>query len=209
MKTLSLPQFTSAKIDTSDYQKKDILEQITKAKEISQFHPCEVKVSVSEQDGKLYFEHTHLKLKHESLDMTIRFDNHRKKYSIWCDSIRGLKNVTSYTIQDEKKKLVEPKNIGVLTTKKINDWLTYYEQLYNNLEALNESNESKEQKFLDSLKGLKVDFDKDRKGGEVIKNGIRFRFKIEPTYIRQEIEIHYECESNLNTFLKLSDNKYK
>lgn len=209
MKTLSLQKFQSLKLQLSDYQKEAITAEEKIAKEISAFHPCEVAISVSEQDGKLYFEHTKLMLEHKTLDMTIRHDSYRKKYSIYCQNIHSLKNITHYTIQDEQKKLVEPKNIGVLTTKKIADWINYYEQLYMALEAINGGNDDRKAKFLASLKGLGVQFWNDGQKGEVIKNGIKFSFQIEPTYIRQTIEVHYECESNLETFLKLSDNKYE
>jgi hypothetical protein len=209
MKTVSLQKFQSLKVEISDYQKEKINEEIARAKEISAFHPCEVVVNLSEYDKGIHFEHTQLKLEHKTLDMTIRHDDYRKKYSIFCQNIHSLKNVTHYTIQDEKKKLVEPKNIGVLTTKKINDWMNYYEQLYKALEVINGGNDDKKAKFLASLKGLDVKFWNDGQNGEVIKNGIKFSFKIEPTYIQQTIEVHYECPSTLEAFLQLSNNKYK
>lgn len=211
MKSLTLKQFQASGLleKQNDYQKERIKADIARAEEISKFHPCEIVFNVSEHEGTKYFEHTNLKLAHDKLEFNIRFDDYRKKYHIYCPSITNLKNVTSYTMSDEKKKLTEPNQIGVLTTKKIMDWIKYYEQLYANLEAIDNKNNNQEAEFLASLKGHNVKFYNNGKSGEIIKNGIKFSFKIEPTYISQTIEVHYECKSNLDTFLKLADNKYK
>lgn len=205
---ITLAQFKKLNLKQNEYTSNTINADIARAKEISAFYPCEVVFHMYKDTSGTYYHHHRLILKHDALDINIRYYDYDKKYSISCNSIHNLKNITQYVVSDEKNKLVAPRYIGVLTNKKINDWISYYEQLYKNLEALDKENNNEEKKFLSSLKGLDVKFYNNGKSGEVIKNGIKFSFKIEPTFISQKIEVYYECESNLETFLQLADNNY-
>ena len=210
MKTYTLEQLKEKKVSLSEYNQKEIDTTIELAKKISEFSPAEPIFYLSEEDGKFFFEHTAgAKLEHASLSIFVRHNQYSKKYHVICDSIDRLPNVDMHTKNDVLKSITAPVTIGVLSTKKINDWVRYYEQVYAKLTEKSAQHGSKIDEFLKSIEGMDVHWWDNKKQGEIIRNGIRFRFKIGTESVSKEIDIHYNVPATLDSFLHLSDNKFK
>lgn len=208
MKELKEKEFNKLNISLTDYQKKEIENQKKLCEEINKFHPASLLFSIYENDGKPYFEWVAIRLDHVFLDLTIKYDGYRKKYNIgtnfWCFKELGNDNINNALNAFER-----PNKIGVPTTKKINDWISYYEKVYKALEEENKGAIENINSFLKSLKGLPVKWSVPNKKGTISKNGIEFTFRIGDGYIYQNIELHYSVSANIETFKKLSDNKFK
>ena len=171
---------------------------------------CSVEVNVEVcDDGSYRYEYSDVRLTHPTLALYIKWDNRIKRYLVSEDSTWLLKNIDKHTIFDVRRTLTEPNKIGVLNTKKVESWVKYYEDLYNQLKIIDDCNALKKQAFIDSLEGLDVKWDFNGKAGEIVKNGISYRFKILETYVSQKVELHYRVPNSLQSFLELSDNKYK
>lgn len=209
MENLTLKKLkTSCNLAT--YQSTQVEETIELSKKVSKFYPCKPIFSVSEYDDKTHFEHGKVKLQHISkLDFTINYQEYQKKYYIFCDEIRKLKNIDSHTQKAARKKLTDPNKIGVLTTKKINDWINYYIKLYNALKQIDQENNNEKDRFLKSIENLPVQWYNNNKSGEVLINRVRLTFTIDETYINKKIEINYSVNNTVGDFLKLADNKYR
>lgn len=208
MKNVSLPEFMSMHIENRDHKSTYVQTAQELAEQVSQFLPAEVTVQVSEQDGKLYFEHAYTRIIHPELELNISYSTYNKKYSIWCRSIDRLKNVTHYTRRKVTEKLPAPNNIGVLNLRKLQAWIQYYESYYKLLLDYDTENADKKAAFLCSLENLPVEwFNKDIEG-RILRNGIEFSFTISETYVDTRIHIHYECGRDLQTFLALADNRF-
>jgi len=172
------------------------------------FYPCEVVVSVTEQDGKDYFERIEIMLMHP-LEINIHFDEYKKKWHMYCRKLQELKNITHNIIDACKQKLVEPKNIGVLNKVKILNWINYYAALYELLKEKDAENTLKKSEFMRSIEGMDVVYSQDKTTGRIIKNGIIFDFHIHEAYIGTYIKLELEhIDSTIENFLKLSDNKF-
>lgn len=209
MKTVKIDELNNYKLERNDeYIKNQIQKAKDFSKEVSQHYGNETLIDLSEQDGKLYYERSECKLNHEYLELRI---NYRKKYYISCPSIPKLKNVSHYTVTEQEKKLVKPNDIGVLNTKKIQQWIKYYEALYYACEQIDTANLMKKTTFLHELRDLTKDLEikwfKDGTQGEIEKNGIIFKFEINEEYISKKIELSYKVENDLQSFLNLADNK--
>ena len=88
------------------------------------------------------------------------------------------------------------------------NWFEYHLAVIEEAKKINAANGSEEAKFLKSIEGLPVNWDRNGKSGEILQNGILFSFSIGPTYISKKIEIHYKVSNELESFLKLSKNQY-
>ncbi|MHC1707427.1 MAG: hypothetical protein AB9842_07885 [Bacteroidales bacterium] len=208
MKNVSLQEFMSMHIENRDHKLTYVQVAQELARQVSQFLPTEVTVQVSEEDGRLYFEQAHARILHPELELIISFSSYNKKYSIWCRSIDRLKNVTHYTRRQVTDQLQAPNNIGVLSLKKLQAWIQYYESYYKLLQERDTDNADKKAAFLRSLEGLPVEwFNKDIQG-RILRNGIEFSFTISETYVDTRIQIHYGCGRDLETFLALADNRF-
>lgn len=62
--------------------------------------------------------------------------------------------------------------------------------------------------FLESIKDYKVYWNPDKSGGEIEKNGINFSFTFDKGEIFTKIKLAYNAGSSLESFKKLSDNKW-
>jgi len=198
-------------IKTSDYNKKEIDKANKLAKEVSEFYPCKVYIEYSSEGSNKYFEYVFVQLSHPTLKIEIRKDSlhGNDKFRIISKSINELKNVSYYDIERIKLNIEAPKNIGVLTAKKITDWINYHEKIYNQAKIINDNNLSKKEAFLKSIEGLDVTWIEKDKNGYIVKNGIEFTFIISDSNINTDIKFNYKVTSSLENFLKLSDNQYK
>ena len=175
-------------------------------KTVSEFYPAYVTFEMSEEEGILYYERCTVRLIHHTLSLTIRNYND-KHFTISCENFDKMK-VTSYQVTAESEKIGKPQNIGVLKTKKIYAWITYYEKLYEVTSAMDANNRNALDEFLQSLFPLEVSWSNDKKTGTVKRNGIVFLFRIETSYVSMNLSLDYGISANLDSFLKLSDNKY-
>ena len=119
---------------SNEYHRKRIEETIKQHEEIQKYYPCSINVdfTIYEDNEKesIYAERMSIFLNHEYIKIEIRFDEYRKKYNIFAHFDRIFLNVDHYKRREIEKTVTAPKNIGVLTTKKINDWVSYYEKIY-------------------------------------------------------------------------------
>jgi hypothetical protein len=118
---------------------------------------------------------------------------------------------------DYRVRLHQTQKMSVITKKKLDAKIAeclQEEDLFNELEtkAL-----SAKEAFLESLKGLDVKFhyrvldeQKEITGGSIEKNGIEFDFQFhDDGYVSKKIFINYSVNSTVDSFLRLSENKYQ
>lgn len=106
--------------------------------------------------------------------------------------------------------LKKPKNVKVLSAKKVNDWVEYYIDEYNLRIAEYFKNKKIVDDFLDEFKKLgEVEESNYSFNGNLSKNYIKYWFEIDKRtgHIRQDIKLEYGLENNLLNFIKLSNNE--
>ena len=102
-----------------------------------------------------------------------------------------------------------PNKVGVLSAKKISDWVEYLSKGHDVLVKESAIRGAKVDAFLVRINKIKgVRFGDDSMSGEIIRNGLVLKFEISNCgYISQKIKVRYTIENNLDSFLKLSKNK--
>jgi len=197
----------------NEYHLKNLKASFEVYKEINKFHPCYSEVELVERDNEYWHEHTKFLLKNDVIDVVIRFDDYRKRYSFYGNwNSYDMKNLSHYQISDIREKFTEPRGVGKLSKKKIADWIEYEESVYLACKIQNEEFEDKVGNFLETLKGENItnyreDNNRGEWSGSIIKNGIEYKFNISDGCISENISIHYTVSSTLNSFKLLSDNK--
>jgi hypothetical protein len=189
-----------SKLFSNEYHTKRILESINFYEEIQKFYPCEIVCSISQymhNDKHLYtFEHSEIFLKHDKIKIEIC--HYRKKYSIFGHFAQMYPEIKVTTTEPE------PQKIGVLSTKKIETWIKYIENLNELYKQKSQDADNKIKTFKDKLSELPVNWDRNNKGGYIDKKGVRYTFNIgENGHIYQRLEI--TGSSNLETFLNLTN----
>jgi hypothetical protein len=198
------------KSQLSEYQNSDLTKIIKISEEINAFYPCQVYLNFDQYDnGEEYYKHAEIKATYKENVFFIKYLEQTKKYHIYSSELtRTFKNIDNYTISRIKENIKEPQQIGVINLKKLVNWFEYHLAVIEEAKKINEANGSEEAKFLKSIEGLPVKWDGNGKSGEILQNGILFSFIIGPTYISKKIEVNYKVSNELESFLKLSDNKY-
>lgn len=194
----------------NEYQSRDLAEIIRRSEEINAFYPCQVYLNFDQYDnGEEYYKYAEIKAIYKGTEFFIKYWEQTKKYHIYSEELtRKFKNIDNYTLSRIKENIKEPQQIGVINLKKLVNWFEYHLAVIEEAKKINEANESEEAKFLKSIEGLPVKWDRNGKSGEILQNGILFSFSIGPTYISKKIEINYKVSNELESFLKLSENKY-
>jgi hypothetical protein len=195
-------------LELSDYNQKSLTEVINTSKKVSQFYPSQVILNFQEEDGKEYYQYAEIKMNYKGYDFYIKYWEQKKKFIIYEDFTRRLKNVDRYALASIKEKIQEPQQIGVLSEKKILNWFEYHLAVIQEAVKIDIEKGSEKDAFLKSIEGLPVKWWNNGKSGEIIQNGVKFSFTISETYISKKIEIYYSVPNDLESFLKLSDNKY-
>lgn len=194
----------------NEYHTKRINETIQFYYEVLKFYPCSISVEFTiyeneQGEGLVYSERMNVFLNHDELKIQITFDDYRKKYNIFAHFERMYPNVDRYQRREIEKNKIQPKNIGVLTAKKINEWVKYYEEINEELKTKNDINVNKIELFRAKLRTLNnVQYYKDGKSGYIDnkEKGLTYSFEIlEGGYIKEDIRITKSC--NLDTFLNL------
>ena len=210
MKKITLEEFKALNLDLPNiYQVRSMEKQIELAAEVAKFIPTEVFVEMNEDEQGVFtsVEKTVVAIPHKSLLFTVHYDEYRKKYHINCLSMNDFKDLSFYQVGNVKETLAKPVTMGKLNLKKIQAWITYYEELHAVCAIKNSANSADKQAFIDSLQGLPVKWIGEKRG-YINKNGLEFNFQIEENYVRQEIMVRVSGVSNLNIFLAMADNKY-
>ena len=107
--------------------------------------------------------------------------------------------------RDIMDKIQGPNRIGVLSTKKIQDWILYHRNIYNAVKQLSESNTAKIDDFLKSIEPLPFNYSNGKFRGEIVKNNIKFSYRISEGCIYKSLEL-ISTPATIKNFLKLSDN---
>lgn len=213
MNRLTTKNYTIDQVNTNqfnEYQSRDLAEIIKISEEINAFYPCQVYLNFDQYDnGEEYYKHAEIKAIYKETEFFIKYWQQTKKYHIYSNELtRKFKNIDNYTISRIKENIKEPQQIGVVNLKKLVNWFEYHLAVIEEAKKINEANGSEEAKFLKSIEGLPVNWSNDKKSGEILQNGILFKFSIGPTYISKKIEINYKVSNELESFLKLSKNQY-
>jgi len=191
----------------NEYHLKRLLELKKFVSVVKMFHPCTCECTVDEgEDDKYSFEYGNVYLTNDICKIIINQYNNKSNYNISLDE--RFDNLTNYDIQNIKENFTEQKKIGVLSTKKINDWVEYKQKVYLACKEKNEEKTNVVSSFLKSIEKENVNWYYNKTQGEIIKNGIVFKFKIETGYVSTKIEIDYHVNDTLENFKKLADNKY-
>lgn len=193
-------EFNALNITLNDYQKNRIEGTKLLQKDVEQFYPCELIFCV--QDGR-YFDFCEVILKHDTIRIEV---SHRDKvYSITSGDYSKFKNMNNYDRRKIKDDIQAPNKIGVLSTKKIQDWIAYHENIYNKVRQISEENTAKIDDFLKSIEPLPFTYSDGKFRGEIVKNNIRFSYRISEGCISKSLEL-ISTPATIKNFLKLSDN---
>ncbi len=198
--------FTSPIVATlGEYEQKQIREAMALAAEVSAYLRAECKLEIEMEDGKQVFRRAVV-----FLDLAMRITvsyAHKSGYKIFCESLHDFKNVCYYQHARLVPGLVEPNKIGTLSVKKLEEWMQYYRKLYTSCFEEDRANQTIKDMFTRQVSGLNVEWDTDKEGGKIRRNGIEFKFKFQTTYISTTIDL-YASGSSLETFMKLSENRF-
>ncbi len=192
------------KLNLSNYDKTVMQAAQKLADETSLYFPADPIILVSVEDGKSYYERTEIKLFHPVLDLRIERNEYRKKYDIYCRTMSTFLNVgNSYQYVADIEK---PNEIGVLSAKKIQAWVSYYEQVCKIVVEADKQGAERVAAFLKSIKGLPVKWREGKTSGDILRNGIEFSFSINNGHVSTSMRL-YHVDENVKTFLLMSDNK--
>ena len=195
--------------------------QVYKGLESFGFTPF-VEIAYRTQDDVNYFHFT---------EICVTYKGRKFKVSPWLDNRNSFYasdiindanvriDVISHSLLNETRNKHLPKRaIGKLDGGKLD---AYFEGLYNSaleLDAIILKNTNKGLTEYNKLNDAGAKFwnvKKTAEGnissfeGQIIKNGIQLSFEYSNGYLHTKIEVYYEANRGLDTFLALSDNKYK
>ena len=202
-KKLTEKEFNDLGLELNPYHQSVINYAKKLSNEVSKFYPSEVRYILT-GDDIFVFNHCEVILTH---DLDFRVQLIKDKYQIYCQSLWEFRNVLSVSKQDEIENSVEkPKKIGVLTTKKIQDWVNYYERVYYLMNIEKELSENKVEQFRNKLSNVPdVEWNMDKKSGYIVRNGLKYSFWIQSDgYIQEKIEVHYKTNSNFEEFERMT-----
>lgn len=187
---------------------RNVNDNIELQKEVANFYPCEVVLMFNYYDNKEHFEHSIVQLKNDLCTISINKNWDGKKYHIGTNDYVA-NNLNSYQRNDIIKSFETPNNIGVLSTKKVQQWIDYINQYVTEIRNKDKENSDKIALFLESIKDEPVKWYAENKRGAIIKNGLSYEFNIDAGNIDEKISLEYFGGQNLELFKQLSDNKYK
>jgi hypothetical protein len=200
IKKLNETEFYALNLTLNDYQKSRIEGTKLLKKDVEQFYPCQLYFTV--EDGR-YFDMPQVILKHDTL--TIDISHRDKVYSITSGDYSNFKHMSNYDRRKIRDEVEAPNRIGVLSTKKIQDWIIYHENIYNKVKQISDENTAKIDDFLKSIEPLPFTYRDGKLRGEIVKNNIRFSYYISDGCISKSLEL-ISTTATIKNFLKLSDN---
>jgi hypothetical protein len=207
MKTYTIDQVNKTQL--SEYQNRDLTQLIKICEEINSFYPCQIYLNFRLENGAEYYDYSEIKAIYKETEFYIKYWEYKKKYIIYPKDLRTtFKNIDNYTLRSIEENIKEPQQIGVINLKKLVSWFEYHLAVIDEAAKIDAENRNKEEIFLKSIEGLPVEWSSNKKSGEILQNGILFKFSIGPTYISKKVEINYNVSNELESFLKLSKNQY-
>lgn len=142
------------------------------------------------------------------LNEHVKVSEYKGKYRLFDVRFWGFPNVNARKKSEVENMFKVPNHIGVFTSKKVSDWLEYWDVVIAELDRLNTEKQTEIDNFLESLKGLNVVWFTPNKAGKVYLNGLSFEFTIDKGFIDKKIELSFSGGHTVETFKKLADNKY-
>jgi hypothetical protein len=188
--------------ELNTYTKGQIAEAVLLQQEIEVFHPCEIKYLFHSNS----FECADVWLVSD-FDIIVR--KVRGKYRFFSMLGNTLKNISRYEIKDITAKYTEPNEIGVLSQKKVSDWVSYLSNIGTDIKLIDAQNSETISKFKKSIESFHVNYlNSEHTRGSILKNNIMYSFTISEGHISTKIELYYKVNSTITDFLKLSDNGF-
>lgn len=200
----SYPQLGEAELEAAEDCEERLVSLL---KEVRQFIPeAFLMHKLEEYDGTLHYKNAEIHFTREGLDF--RVFKYEKEYRIHVD-FSCFKHIDRQRLNQTLGHGC-PNRIGVLTAKKINEWIDFYKQKYGELYKLNEEKGQEIAEFQSQLAKLPdVCYnDSSCKSGHIKRGGLIFSFHIGREYIHTNIELQV-YKPSLETFLVLSANQYK
>lgn len=128
--------------------------------EVGLFYQCLTQDANTDKEIH-YVEHSYILVKakdSENLLMLRKDRNKKYRFAPYYSVVRKFQNISYHIKEKELKILTEPNLIGVFTSKKVTDWLTYCDEylsvLNNCLNEVNKANNEIENKISDFIKSL-------------------------------------------------------
>jgi hypothetical protein len=148
------------------------------------------------------------------LDFRVSYDKRKKKYAIHTHDLQSIKDIRPDRSYKNDGEHAEPNDIGVLTAKKVNDWVNYYKTKHADLMQISAANRARKDEFIRQLDGREVqwgwEYKKDKTKpmtGQIYKGGMVFSFFEGDEYFSTRIELE-PVGSDFETFDALADNRY-
>ena len=141
----------------------------------------------------------------------IKKSNHPKKHYAISVDISDFHNTNYYDQTNAKRDLTEPNLIGTPTLKKVNDWVNYLTQYYENLKKKDDANKRTKQLFREALAKLPdVNWGRNENSGYITRNGLRYSYEIQVNHIEQKIKVDLSWDKQtLENFLLMADSQLK
>lgn len=144
--------------------------------------------------------------------VAVNFSRYDRKYDFYLRD--KLPYVSNYTYDKIKEGIKAPQQVGVLTEKKIADWINFLTAVQSEAKKISEERVKDINKFLAKMAEMGAEVRKeynDGYSGELVKNGLEFRFEVgnDDGYISKRITLYYQTGNTEDVFLKLADNQYK
>lgn len=163
-------------------------------------------------DNNVIPHHIEVALLYKNMFMTPFKMYANSKTYVFSDSLLQYQEQVHHTITFDE---AEPNGVGVPTERKLDAWREYLTRKSAFYKERYEKNQAQINDFLSSIREYdergEVKWRKDRKSGEMIKNGIEYTFSIEyeTGHVYEHLKLHYLVSSNLANFIKLSDNSFR
>jgi len=184
-------------LDWNEYRTKNMNEQIKDLKNFTEICKLFPLVYYSEYEGKNHFQHIKVFIEYKGILL--------RPYKKYNESAFNFSLAESLYIRDFYHNLVQPNKVGKATTKKMDEWLHYLQQIEALKMAKMSERENKETEFLNKIKnsGLKVLHQSNEgKRGYIETENFDFSFEIQSDgYINQKITLR--CGNTIDDFLKL------
>ncbi len=123
-----------------------------------------------------------------------------------------LQNISTYDYQKAERELVKPDTIRKFNQKKIDSLIDYQTAYYNNLQEISDTNTLEINLFRKKVESWNDVhwFGKDKNEGEVIRNGLKYSFRIKDGCIDTKVSVYYQNEHSVSPedFAALADNKF-
>ena len=190
-----------------------IIDAEAESENYNQFYPSYFLVNGgyyenSEKEQVFFIERIQHYLKSDICKIQIRKVNQHNKYYYLIYNYSDFPTLTTSEKEQIKRSLTEPQNVGVMTTKKLTNWVKYTEKKFLLYQEQENQNQSKILNFYNSLKDEKVYYWEDKKRGEIRKNGLIFSFEISNSYISTKVVVDTNRNIDIIQFNKLANNQF-